>query len=599
MTKLLSIILSFTLIVSPMSFAQTEVPSEPSQESSGCQSSPDDSYAKQIASMGMAAVGTGALLTCKMGSALPSVYIFMAGSLAYIASELMGGKAQQQDQKELAAKIKQWEEIKARGGEVQLETMKAALKNEKDTLAFLEKRNTWMKAIAAIFITAAGMALVEETELMAWIASPVKWPMWPPMKFGACTPEGTIAQGMAVKAALAGAYSFGISASQCGMKKYATMGVAMGVSVTALGPIVSTALNTPMTRKALFIAEAAAVTMVAADVSSKSGKVKESITKLESLVSQFQANTQVTTELTPGTTSGSTSGATSGSNSGGGSTTGGRGGITGGSAGGSTSGFAGGDYDVTTLPDSETRLGRHCWSQNQNTVDYNTNCETPVTLNVPKTDMKWTIPTLNSASNSAKEMAQAIASGDMSRADVVARSLAGQASTLNDIVKSQEANINKARLARGEKAIDFDKAVKDQVASMEAAINAEAKKSGTNMPLLGNDEASSLADSSKTNSLQVNTAESDESVSVPQNIPTDGSEENVISEGLMNEGSMTSGNKLSSNSLSNEDGKNSSNKNNDISEDDDVSLFKQLSNRYQSNYGHFFKRRDLPAENAP
>jgi hypothetical protein len=171
MKKIFAILMSFQLILSPLALAQN-IPG--TNETSGVtndaylktgngSSGGLDFYTTQIAGIGTGMLGASIITQCLEGLKTPSIATFMAGSLVHVASEILGAKKKNDRNKkkikDLELKV---EEIKKSGDSAQLESLKAMLVEEQDTLEFLMNRKKWMIAVDVIYAAAVGLAITEE-----------------------------------------------------------------------------------------------------------------------------------------------------------------------------------------------------------------------------------------------------------------------------------------------------------------------------------------------------------------------------------------------------------------------------------------------------
>ena len=136
MFKVFAVILSLQLIIAPVAIAQGSGAGEQFRQNPNSEAK-KPSYMNQVKSIVVSAIGTTAIMACKNFFLLPSLAVFNAGSLIYIASELMGGKSQGDFHKRKAEDLKMVEEKmrKQAGGEAQKEALEAALKDEKEILS--------------------------------------------------------------------------------------------------------------------------------------------------------------------------------------------------------------------------------------------------------------------------------------------------------------------------------------------------------------------------------------------------------------------------------------------------------------------------------
>lgn len=122
-------------------------------------------FAKQILGASTAIIGANIISQCSFGGKVPSILAFMGGSIAYLVSELAGGKKQNEEHKQRLEKIEQIKKMVAEnkgGGDVQRELIEQRLEEEKKILQFVKERSMWGAAIMAIYIAAAALAIKEE-----------------------------------------------------------------------------------------------------------------------------------------------------------------------------------------------------------------------------------------------------------------------------------------------------------------------------------------------------------------------------------------------------------------------------------------------------
>ncbi len=127
-----------------------------------------DVYAKQVLAISTSIIGANIIEQCSFGLKIPSIVTFMAGSLVHILSEFAGAKQQNEDHNKRIENIKKVEaELKSQGGEVQKELLTQRYKEEVSNKEYLESRQKWMMAVTAIYWTAMGLALMEESSGLA------------------------------------------------------------------------------------------------------------------------------------------------------------------------------------------------------------------------------------------------------------------------------------------------------------------------------------------------------------------------------------------------------------------------------------------------
>jgi hypothetical protein len=127
-------------------------------------------YSRQLLSVANSVIGANIITRCSFGMKVPSIAMFWAASLTYIVSEIAnGGKAQNKDQNNyldviIAEMKKDKSERKGGGnGDVQREVIEKRLADEKRTSKLVDDRTMWLSAVAAMYVAAAVMAILEET----------------------------------------------------------------------------------------------------------------------------------------------------------------------------------------------------------------------------------------------------------------------------------------------------------------------------------------------------------------------------------------------------------------------------------------------------
>ncbi len=557
MNKFFAIILSFVLIIAPVNSARAM--------SMG-------PIANQVLGLGTAAVGSTIILNC-LAPKSPSIYVFMAGSVAYIAAELLGGQQQKKHHKDQEQKVDEVKKTMANGGDLQKATLEAKLKEEKDQLAFVQKRKMWMMAVSAAYGVATALALAEGSSLLGLTPD-------------GCGPTGPgVAAVSTTKYAIIAAYSFlSVKAGGTGMLGSAAVvgiaGALMYFELVIPGLItqITTAMNNPYSRAAIFGGATAIAGFVLMDLMSSETKLKDNIKKMEKLLADFNKATQDTNSVgeTGGSTSGSTGGSTSGAN--GGSTSGGNGGVNGGSKNG----------DVTLLADGIKPEVKSCVSSGGAGIVFSEKaCQRPLRLNRPNFSANFGTDTLRSQSNIATDFANALNAGDTARADVLAGQLANGAARVEKAKLAALDAINKQRAAQKKKPLNFDQEVQRTLASMQAGANRSLGLKGLNLSDLNKKGEAAV---SETKPEEGPTGPVAESGGDAVAMPSAGSDSSPVSTEDPAATVATTPASTMEEGLANFEGSEQ-----DISKDPETSLFQQISVRYILNYTRFFRPKVEPA----
>lgn len=552
MKKLITVLMCLSFILTPV---------VPAQASGGGEKPGGGAfYANQILSIGTAIIGSNIVLSCKFGGMLPSLQIFMAGSLAYIGSEFMGASAQKAFLKVSSEEIDKLKATMKEGGDLQRGIIEAKLKEEKDKLGFVNKRKTWMLAITAIYTAAAVAAYLEYAEHVACLATVVGAAACPHLASAVCTPEAA-ATGLPIAAALSLAYSFAVGNSGGGpISTYGSMAAALAMSVTSLGATVSVVYQTHIYRAIAFGAAAALSMGVVAGLSSTASKLEDNVKKLETLLADFKTNTHDENGTLPGAEETDYNDESKRK------------------------------YELKALPKGQ-ELAKSCWGRSAKGMEYSVgSCKNPVKLNRPDFKFGMELPTLKAVSNSATDLAQAVSDGDTGRADLEAGKLAANAMRMKEVKESIEKQMNEQRQARGEKPIDFKAEQDRRIASMVADFNKQAASRNSGVAAL---DAKATLDPEPTAEASTATPVVEEkTASAPAAAPAmDFSfDENLPAEDLIEEAPAATLTESLEDYETNES---------DISKKSEVSIFKQLSNRYLLNYTKIFEKKKTVEETPP
>jgi hypothetical protein len=552
MKKLITVLMCLSFILTPV---------VPAQASGGGDKPGGGAfYANQILSIGTAAIGSNILLNCKLGSLVPSLQIFMAGSLVYIASEFMGASAQKAFLKANSEEIDKLKATMKEGGDLQRGIIEAKLKEEKDKLGFVNKRKTWMMAITAIY-TAAAVAAYMEIAALATCTATIAGPMvvCPQLVSAMCTGEGVVATAGIAKA-LALAYSFAAGNSGGGaISTYGSMAIALGLMVTSLGSTVVVLYQTPFTRSITFGAAAALSLGVVAGLSSTASKLEDNVKKLETLLADFKTKTHDENGAMPGAEETDYNDESKRK------------------------------YELKALPKGQ-EVAKSCWGRSGKGMEYSEGaCKNSVKLKRPDFKFGMELPTLKAVGNSATDLAQAVSDGDTGRADLEAGKLAANAMRMKEIKENIEKQMNEQRKARGEKPIDFKAEENRRIASMMSGFNKQAAASNTGVAAL---DAKATLDPEPT--VEASTAApvvEEKTAAAPTATPMDFNfDEGLPAEDLLTEEPTATLTESLEDYETNES---------DISKKSEVSIFKQLSNRYLLNYTKIFEKKKTVEETPP
>lgn len=545
MFKIFAVLMSLQLILAPVALAQgagDQFRDGPAKNGGV------DLYAKQIVGLATSAIGSNILTTCKLGKMLPSLMIFMGGSLVHIASEVMGGKAQNENHKKRASSLKMLEEKMKQtpGGDLQRASLEEALKEEKETLAFINKRKMWVMAVTAAYLAATVATFVEKVN-----------PTSP--KYAGCVKHDP-SMGKFTAMAISFAYNFvaGKVGGGGAISTYGGLLLSLAPMISGLESIVAKSYNTTTGRAITFGASTVLMGLITNGLAERASETKKNIKKLEEALANFKDATDTNSGIVTDTTSGANGGELAmldpSSNK---------------------------NYAINQLPDGTT-LPQECWSSTGQGMEYSSGaCKAPVQLPSIGISGNLNVPTLQAAAGLTNDLARQVASGNIGAAEASAAQLGAMAGQLKQIRDNMEKQMNDKLIAQGEKPVDLQAESEKLASQMLADFDSIA---GTNAGLAGMDlgttgsEATELSDKEdKNDSAAITTAAVDTSIDVPS------ASGNFFNEGLTNETSVSEVVAQDAPVEYEYDEK-------DVSERQDVSLWQQVSNRYLFQYNKLFER---------
>lgn len=554
MKKLFAIILSLGLIMAP-------VPVVSNAHAAG-----GGGYAKMILGLANGIVGTVIITNCKD---VPSMtfdhYIYMAGSLVYIAGEILTGKKKGSD---IDSNNKAAEECKAKmkeGGDYQRCTLEAQKKDEESTKEFIQKKMTWTKATLAVYSLAA---VATGVEIFCDNTYPLKNCAGTVDSMLICNPSNA---SVAVQYGVVAAFGFANSglmgaAMAAGMKAFAGM---LKIGTATVDKLMG-AMSTGYYRLGFYIAAGVLVGLILSDLSKQKKESEKRIADIQKVIDTLEAADNNLAEGASTTGAGATSGALGGADNPNGPK----------------------KYDVKALA-TGTNLVKNCWSNASGSTNFSeAGCNSPIRLTKPAFPGDMNIPTLVDGSNAAIDMANAISSGDVASADIQAGRLIAMAGKIDKVKDGLIAKINADLVKKGKRPIDGKDILKDQIDSFNAGMNKQNPGSG-NLSLADFENAGGdAAVSATTPAAEVPAVTA--AVSAPAVAPTTETSSMDLSDlgaGLEEAAQPTTEPEKVA-TLEDSLGNFESNEG-DISTDPGVSIFKQVSNRYILNYGKIFDRKQI------
>ncbi|HXH75706.1 MAG TPA: hypothetical protein VNJ08_12105 [Bacteriovoracaceae bacterium] len=607
MNKLFTILMCFQLVLAPVAFG-ADAPPKPATVEAPVNTSYDktqggtggyDFYVNQILVLSIGIMGSNIITSCPRGLLTPSIPTYMGGSLAYIISEMAAASAENDRHKKALSDIEMVEaEMPKQGGELQLAAIQASLDSERKLLDYVENKRNWMIAITALFTAAMGIAISEEIRgislgvAAAAAACPppataANCAILPPVGVEAAKAAFTLPDGDVIafnacnagigcqayaKAYMAVAYAhcsplkfpihktlnwvlvtgisvgYGILVGQMGGGAISTY----GSMIASLLPLISdkvTGLITatysyPIPRSITFGASAALGGVVLTGLQQRVDAAKGNIKKLEKVIAEWTMTTAGPGGLTAGTGNGSDGEKAPPPKAG----------------------------EVDRLATGITGP-RACMGKSQKFGA--SECKDSMKLKKANFDFGDGLSTLQTASRIGTDMANASAAGDTGKANALVGqvgSLAGRIKATTDKLKKK---YNALLVAEGKAPVDFDKSVKEQVASLQNTINEAAASQGFS--------PSGMA------SLDSNPENKNESPKDKTKTAAGGGAAGApgMDSGLESEGDLpadkiaASGDGIDKFVTAEAD----------ISKQKDISIFLQLSNRYILNYGKIFDKK--------
>jgi len=540
MKKIFSLLLSFNLVIIPVTGFGADEGDQFRTQQTG--SSGGDFYAKQILMIANAGVGTTLLLTCPLGLKSPSIPVYAAASMIYVAGELFGAKAQGDFHKKSASDMVMIEEKMKNGGEVQKASLEQALNNERKNLEFIKQRKLWAIGASVAYTAATGLAVAEIADLFGYFIVPG----CEPLKAGALSL--TVQTGLV--AAFAGATAIGSGNMFGGM---ASLGAALG-GAFYLASMETVLLNSAPTRAGVFGASAALSYVVVAGLSEKEKVAEKNVAMLEKALAQFNSETQSSNALNT-------------------------------------------ENDPVKLEQERKKFAiqelakaqqkRSCWVSDGKAMNFSSpNCTNAMKITKPTFPPNFNVPTLASAAANGVDMANAIASGDTARADILAGQLASQAARVKEIKEDLLKKVNEDLKAKGKPGIDLDKEVNKNLAKNMSDFNRNLASKGIDLNSSSSGVAK-LQDLDKKDNSTVAPTETD--------VKTTSSSSQSTPSGYTESSSSMATSDDQSAKLAQAMNTEYEIQQNDISKESQASIFQQLSNRYILNYTKFFNETKKPS----
>ena len=551
--------MSFQLILAPLAMAQSE-PVDAYKTTGDGSVEGGKQFANSLLMTGSGAFGS-CLIFCTTDSPLTfSHYIFMGGAVVLLAGEIAAAikqkEAKEESEKQVArmslANAKPGEKITQEQKDTQLSLLELAKEEETKNRDAIKARMDWMTAAEVVYwLAVAGAA----TETVMYIFMEYTGYETPQLYecVGPQTQTAVLAIGAAY-GALANA-SQGVGGAITGGLSVAGFMVMLNLLITEAAPGLNTALTWPVSRIVIFGVFAALAEVVREGYKDKVKTAENNIAKIESAIADWKAAGLQGNEI-------ETTDVVAQEN------------YTGVNA-------APKPNQPSKTPSKVVKSGK-CLGSNGKGLEHSANaCKSPMKFN--RSSVKFDSKFLSGAANQAFDMAEAFAADDMGGAQVQASALASNAARVKaealGLIKAANSELAK----KGGKTIDFDKAVKAQMASYSKMAQ-DAATSGGMKPSSGNVASLDASKDEKKSPVKPFVAPV---AAAPKPMPnlSMGSEE------------VPEAQPVAASSNQNLDDFESSEQ--DLSKQKDVSIFQQLSNRYFLNYNKVFERKKKPEVVVP
>ena len=502
-------------------------------------------------------IGSTILVRCKAGAATASLWAFMGGSLAYVLAEMAGANALQAH---IKAETFNVEDAKAKlqeGDTVQRLAIEQQLQSEKTKLEFVKKRKGWMYAVGVFYLAATTFAILEAAAVIASFGSYTG--------LGGCTgyKETTVLNGILRGLVIAAFMGGSLNSAGTGGVISAIGGLASGLMLItpvskAMEVVVGPALETAVGRSITFGVYTALTTATIVDLEITQSKIEKNIDDI---------NLVLRTQYPPPPGGGFQTGPGAESTE-------------------NNVSPLSGTSSLKKLDGFYAIAPTACASNSGGSFSVNSsNCKKPMVINRPKLSGAFGSSTLQSTVNLGADYVDALAAGNMGRAEVLAGSLGNMAGRLKLERDAALKKYNTLAKQNKKKSLDFDKEVKDMTASMSSSLSKSLASQGIDPKSMmkastGGDKKPLAAVSSGATPVAAAPEVPVEDLGTATETPaeeTAAAPAPTLDESLENFESSES----------------------DISPQKQVSIFKQVSNRYILNYNRFFREEEPTPEAAP
>jgi hypothetical protein len=528
MNKIFAIIFSLQLILAPV----------PAHAGPGAAA-----YVKALSSLSLGTTGTVALTACNFGW---STTLFSVASIAMIAGDLILAKAYTDYQKKKKSEIKfKLEEFKTANGDIQKEVIDQRLDMEYQELKNIKRREILHYAIGTVLLASAIIAFLENIPAYG----PVPNPLY--IADGGChNPMGlkTMSKGVGkvVQFAWGAASAAGGGTSGAG-QLFTYLQLAMGFATDIIADAMSSVFSTGVGRGIFYGANSVLVFWVAADLSTRKKVVEDNIAQLKKVVADVKKTETVDGMLTdlPGADEAPDASEVQG--------------------------------NIKAL--AQGVIPKSCLSIQPSGSSFGeSSCATAVRVSTIKFPPGMN-PLIGNIAGNMVSATNDLTNGDFDSADIKLEGIAAQASRMRDLMASTQKDINARLKKEGKPAIEFDKKINEQVASLQNSIGSAMGASPSDIAAAANSGSAQVSSTpTPVASAPVTTAvapvapEMDMGLGgvTTEEVPMETSAPTASLDESLSQYESTA---------------------EDISKKSDVSIFKQVSNRYLLNYTKIFKEK--------
>lgn len=581
MKKFISIILSFSLMISPLGLTSKALADE--------DGSKIKNFVPQVVGLAIGTVGSTIMLKCKLGTTRPSLWVFMGGSAVYIYDQIDSASRMVKQMEKQAEYLDAIKSSGTPGGEYQLAALEAQLKDQEQTLKFIKKRIDLLTIAGIAFGTATAVALAEGIAGIVPGADPP----------AICIPRpsanskilGFLSTAFSQVASSGGKLNMNSMATDLGknlLKKKPELTKDL-IPVTQATETVSVPLmNNGFSRAAFFTLLTSWVVFESIkNLKEEEDKVEKNISDVKTMIKNFKEISKSDGGLILPKEDGK--------------------------------GSVVKPNTISDIQGAEEDSSKTCIGS-----DYSISeaaCSNKLKLEKLQLDRSIYSPELISEIQGVQDFTNAVIDGDVKRAETISAGMQNSATRLQKIKEDLLVKINQKLVADGKKPLNLDEEAKKQLKS----LTDEFKKQGIDISpsdvsrsdLASSDSSSSSTSSpdgsaSGSSSPQVHSSLSPALSSVsPQSGESSEKSEGDNSKASMNMPSLSEGwSSTDENSEgeklgfgSSEPGSSERSQGNsqglEIIEDKEASLFKQLSQRYILNYSKIFNSKNQAPEPSP